>query len=189
MFVDLSGKMTVPSIGGKRNILIVQDDCTRFTRVYFLGKKSDAASAFESFLEGYRADCTPFAFMTVRSDNGVEVFGGGCGKLCYKRGIKREFTPADNPRSNDVAERTLALVNDTSLAARIQSPVLYPGAPAYPSLWAEAASWACHVLNRTATTANSGDKSPYEMWYGSPPPKVRIRSLASPNHHLQRHGA
>ena len=44
MFVDLSGKMTVPSIGGKRNTLIVQDDCTRFTRVYFLGKKSVAAS-------------------------------------------------------------------------------------------------------------------------------------------------
>ena len=40
MFVDLSGKMTVPSIEGKRNTLIVQDDCARFTRVYFLGKKS-----------------------------------------------------------------------------------------------------------------------------------------------------
>ena len=174
MFVDLSGKMAVLSIGGSRNTLIVQYDCTRFTQVYFLGKKSDAASAFESLLAGDRADGTPSAFMTVRSDNGVEVFRGGFGKLCCKRGIKQEFTPADNTKYNGVAERALAPVNDTSLAARIQSPVLCPGAPAYPSLWAEAVSWACHVLNRTATTANSGDKSPYEMWYGSPPPKVRI---------------
>ena len=36
VLVDLSGKMVVPNIGGKR-----------FTRVYFLSKKSDAASAFE----------------------------------------------------------------------------------------------------------------------------------------------
>ena len=42
--------------------------------------------------------------MTVRSDNGVEIFGGGFGKLYCKRGIKQEFTPADNPRSKGVAE-------------------------------------------------------------------------------------
>ena len=50
VFVDLSGKMAVPSIGGERYTVIVRDDHTRFTRVYFLAKKSDAVSAFESFL-------------------------------------------------------------------------------------------------------------------------------------------
>ena len=50
VFVDLSGKMAVPSIRGKQNTRIVGDDHLRFTRVHFLAKKSDAASAFESFL-------------------------------------------------------------------------------------------------------------------------------------------
>ena len=50
VFVDLSGKMAVPSIRGKRYTLIVRDDHTLFTRMYFLAKKSDAASALESFL-------------------------------------------------------------------------------------------------------------------------------------------
>ena len=50
VFVDLSGKMVVPSIGGKRYTLIVRDDHTRLTRVYVLAKKTDAPSAFESFL-------------------------------------------------------------------------------------------------------------------------------------------
>ena len=59
VFVDLSGKMPVPSIGGKRYTLLVRDDHTRFTRVYFLKQKSDAASAFESFLAEVRADGTP----------------------------------------------------------------------------------------------------------------------------------
>ena len=47
VFVDLSGKMAVPNIGGKRDTLTVRDDHTLFTRMYFLAKKLDAASAFE----------------------------------------------------------------------------------------------------------------------------------------------
>ena len=59
VFVGLSGKMTVPSVGREWYTLIVRDDCTRFTRVYFMGKKSDAVSKFESFLAEVRADGTP----------------------------------------------------------------------------------------------------------------------------------
>ena len=166
VFVDLSGKMAVPTIGGNRYTLIVRNDRTRLTRVCFLAKKSDAASAFESFLAEVRADGTPSTVMCVRSDNGGEFFGGEFGTLCRKRGIKQEFTPADSPKYNDVPERTLALISDTVLAAR---KILYPDAPSYPSLWAEAMSWACKALNRTAAKANPGNKSPYEIWYGSPP--------------------
>ena len=175
VFVDLSGKITVPSIGGKWYTLIVRDDSTRFTRVHFLGKKSDAVSAFESFLTEVRKDGTLSAVMAVRSDNGGEFFGRDFGKLCRKRGIKQEFTPVGSPKYNDVAERVLALINDAAFATRIQAPELYPGAPTYPSLWAEAVSWAWHVLNRTATTANPGHKTPDEMWYGSPPPPAEAR--------------
>ena len=169
VFVDLSGKMAVPSIGRKRYTLTVRDEYTRFTRVYFLAKTSDAASAFESFLAEVRADGTPSAVMCVRSDSGGNVFGGEHGTLCRKRGIKEEFTPADSPKYNGVAERALALINDTALAARIQARVLYPGAPSYPSLWAKSVSWARNALIRTATKVNPGTKSPYEMEYGSPP--------------------
>ena len=137
--------------------------------MYFIDRKSDAASTFESFLVEVRADSIPSADVAVRSDNGREVFGGDFGKLCRKRGIRQEFTPADIPKYNGVAERALALTNDTALATRIHEPVLSPGAPAYPSSWAEMVSWACNILNRPATIANYGDKSSYEMWYGSPP--------------------
>ena len=180
VFVDLSGPTAVKSIGGKRYTLIVRDDCTRFNRVYFLRHKSDAASAFESFLAEVRADGIPSTVMTVRSDNGREFFGGAFGELCRKRCIKQEFTPADSPKYNGVAERALGLINDAAAAARIQATELYPGAPDYPSLWAEAVSWACHALNCTATTANPGDKSPYEMWYGSPPPRGAVWPFLKP---------
>ena len=75
VFVDFSGKMAVPSIGGKRYTLIVRDDHTRFTRVHFLAKKSDAASAFKSLLTEFRADGTPSAVMCVPSNNEGDFFG------------------------------------------------------------------------------------------------------------------
>ena len=158
----------------------MRDDCTRFTRVYFLGEKSGAASAFESFFAEVQADGTPSPVMVVRSDNGGEFFGGDFGKLCRKRGIKQEFTPAVSPKYNGVAERALALINDTALAARIQAPVLYPGASTYPPLWAKAVFWACHFLKRTASTVNSGEKYQYEMRYGSPPPPGEVWPFLKP---------
>ena len=180
VFVDLSGPMSVQTIGGERYTLIVRDDYTRFIRVYFLRHKSDAASAFESFLVEVRADDTPSAVMAVRSDNVRVFFGGAFGELCRKRGNKQEFTPADSPKNNGVAERELGLINDAAVAARIQATELYPSAPNYPSLWAEAVSSACHALNCTATTANPGDESPYEMWYGSPPPRGEVWPFLKP---------
>ena len=169
MLVDFSGKMAVPSLGGKRYTLIGRDDHTRFTQVYFLAKKSNAAIVFESFLAEIRADSTPSAIMCVRSYSWEEFFGGELGTLCRKCGIKQEFTPADIPKYNTVTERALTLISGTALAARIHVQVLYPGAPSYTSLWAEAVSWTCNALNRTATKANPGNKSTYEMSYGSPP--------------------
>ena len=145
----------------------------RFTRVYFFRHKSDTGSAFESFLAEVRADDTPSAVMAVRSDNGREFSGGAFGELCRKRSIKQEVNPADSPKYNGVAERALGLINDVAVAVRIQATELYPNTPNYPSLWAEAAPWACHALNCTVTTANPGDKLPYEMWCGSPPPAER----------------
>ena len=155
-------------------------ECTRFTRVCFLRHKSDAASAFESFLAEVRADGTQSAVIAVQSDSGREFFGGAFGELYRKRGIIQEFTPADSPKYNGVAERALGLINDAAVAARIQATELHPGAPNYPSLWAKATSWACHALNCTATTANPGDKSPYEMWYGSPPPRGAVWPFLKP---------
>lgn len=61
--------------------------------------------------------------------------------MCYQA---KDFTPSDSLKYNGVAERALAVFNEVALAARIQAPELNPGAPTYPSLWAEAVPWATH---------------------------------------------
>ena len=107
----------------------------------------------------------------VRSDGGGEFSKGAFGALCTKEKIRQEFTTADSPQYNGVAERQIAIIEAAGLAARIQAAAKYPNEvfPRGESLWAEQAHWACHALNCTATSANPGYKSPHEMWFGSPP--------------------
>ena len=107
----------------------------------------------------------------VRSDGGGEFSKGTFGALCTTEKIRQEFTTADFPQYNGVAERQIAIIEAAGLAARIQAVAKYPNDvfPRGERLWAEKAHWACHALNCTATSANPGYKSLHEMWFGSPP--------------------
>ena len=97
-FVDLGGRKDVASVGGKHYPMIVKDDFTRRAWMYFLRNKSDAGSAFRSFLASVRADGTPSLVEIVRSDNGGEFFGGEFASVCNEILIKQEFTPAYSPQ-------------------------------------------------------------------------------------------
>ena len=127
--------------------------------------KSDAAKTFKQFLSDTRAVGVPSQVVTVQSAGGGEFCGGEFGDLCRSRCIKQEFTTADSPHYNGVAERALGFIETVAMAGRTQARELFPGAqlPATESLWAETSHWACDPLNRTATSANPANKSPHEM--------------------------
>ena len=180
-FVDLSGHKVVESLGRGRYALIVRDDFSWYTWVYFMRHKSDAAEMFEQFLVDTSADGVPSNVVIVRSDGGGEFRGRKFGDLCRSRDIKQEFTTADSPQFNGVAGRALDLIETAAIGRRIQARELFPGAqlPATESLCAEASHWTCDPLNHTATSDNPADKSPYEMWYGNPPAVVLLIFLKS----------
>ena len=167
-FVDLSGPKSVQLPGGKEYIMmIVRDDFSRFTRVIFLRTKDETATYFSKYL----AEIAPRKVEVVRSDGGGEFLKGAFGALCTTEKTRQEFTTADSPQYNGVAERQIAIIEAGGLAARIQAAAKYPTSffPLGESLWAEQAHWACHALNCTVTSANPGFKSTHEMWFGSPP--------------------
>ena len=72
VFVDLSGPKVVKSHGGKCYTLIMSDDFSRYTWVYTMRHKSDAAETFNQFLSDTRADSVPSQVVTVRSEGGGE---------------------------------------------------------------------------------------------------------------------
>ena len=146
--------------------MIARDDFSRHAWMYFVSHKYDAASALEKFVADLRVEGTPSEVVIVRSDGG-KFMEGKFEKLCRERKIKQEFTAADSPEYNRGVERGSAMIEPAALAARIQASELFPGCsiPVGPLLWAEAMNWACDAYNRTATVANSGNRSPYEMFY------------------------
>ena len=68
VFVDICGKKKVSGKGGKKYMLLICDDYSRFTWVYFLRSKSKAVVYFKQFLSDVRATGTPSTVEMVRSD-------------------------------------------------------------------------------------------------------------------------
>lgn len=125
LFLDLGGRMQFKSIGGSWYTLIIRDDCSRWTRVFFLKHKSDAADAFEKYLADYRVKGVPCEVYIARSDNAGESMGKFA-EVCRKHGIKQEYTPPHTPKYNGVAERGLGVITDAAMAGRIQAKELFP---------------------------------------------------------------
>ena len=113
----------------------------------------------------------------IRSDDAPELMGGRFAEICRKHNIKREFTSANTPQLNAVAERGLALIEKVAKASMYQAKVSFVdmGLPPMEKYWAEAHNFACDNLNRTATTSNKNMKSPYEVWHGKKPPPTLIQ--------------
>ena len=64
------------------------------------------------------------------------------------------------------------MVESAGVAAQVQARSLFRGfkIPSGSRLWSARNYWACYALNHTATTsANVGDKSPFEICCGTVP--------------------
>ena len=66
LFVDICGTKSVESIGGKRYMLLMWGDFSRFTWTYLMRQKSDAVTRFEQFVADERVAGIPSAVEVVR---------------------------------------------------------------------------------------------------------------------------
>ena len=185
ILIDLSGKKSVKSIGGNCFAMILRDDMSRHSWEYFLKSKADAPDALEQWLADTSAHGPPGI---IRSDDASELRGGRFAEICRKHTIKREFTSADRPQLNGVAERGLTLIEKLAKTATNQAKESFKdfSLPATDPLWPEAHNYACDVLNRTATSSNAEFRSPHEMLFGTPPPPILLEFLQPCFHRVNR---
>ena len=54
LHIDLLGPTRIESLGGKRYIMVIVDDFSRYTWVEFLREKSEACEKFELFARDYK---------------------------------------------------------------------------------------------------------------------------------------
>ncbi|GJS46935.1 putative ribonuclease H-like domain-containing protein [Tanacetum coccineum] len=160
LHMDLFGPTSVKSINHASYCLVITDDCTRFSWVFFLFANNETSGIFKNFIRQIENQLN-HRVKIIRSDNGTEFKNRDMLEFCGNKGIKQEYSNARTPQQNGVAER----MNRTLIeAARTMlADSLLP-----TTFWAEAVSTACYIFNRVRVTKPQ-NKTPYELLFGHKP--------------------
>ncbi|GKD85256.1 putative ribonuclease H-like domain-containing protein [Tanacetum coccineum] len=144
LHMELFGPVSVDSINKKRYCLVVTDDYSRFSWVFFLATKDETSDILCTFIIGLENQLN-HKVKIIRCDNGTEFKNHIMNEFCAKKGIKREFSVAKTPQQNGVAERKNRTLIEGARTMLADSLLPIP-------FWAEAVNTACYVLNRVLVT-------------------------------------
>ncbi|GJZ71203.1 putative ribonuclease H-like domain-containing protein [Tanacetum coccineum] len=137
LHMDLFGPTFVKSLNKKMYCLVVTDDFSRFSWVFFLASKDETSGIFKTFITSIENEIN-HKVKVIRCDNKTEFKNSKMNQFCEMKGIKREFSVARTPQQNGVAERknrTLIEAARTMLADSLLPT----------TFWAEAINTACYV--------------------------------------------
>ncbi|GJS55229.1 putative ribonuclease H-like domain-containing protein [Tanacetum coccineum] len=160
LHMDLFGPTSVRSLNHKTYCLVITDDFSRFSWVFFLRTKDETSGILKDFIRQIENQLNQ-KVKTIRCDNGTEFKNRDFIEFCGSKGIKREYSNARTPQQNGVAERkNMTLIE---AARTMLADSFLPN-----TFWAEAVSTACYVLNRVLVT-KPHNKTPYELVTGKIP--------------------
>ncbi|GJW32971.1 putative ribonuclease H-like domain-containing protein [Tanacetum coccineum] len=158
--MDLCGPMRVQSINGKKYILVIVDDYSRFTWVKFLRSKDETPAFVINLLKQLQVGLNKIVRF-VRTDNGTEFVNKDLIDYYENVGITHEKTVPRTPQQNGVVER-----RNRTLVEAARTMLIFSKAPLF--LWAEAVATACYTQNRSLIHTLH-DKTPYELVHDKKP--------------------
>nr|GEX36591.1 hypothetical protein [Tanacetum cinerariifolium] len=104
LYMDLCGLMRVESINGKKYILVIVDDYSRFTWVKCLRSKDEAPDFIIKFLKMIQVRLK-VPVRCIRTDNGTKFVNQTLREYYEEVGISLETSVARSPQQNGVVER------------------------------------------------------------------------------------
>ena len=171
LHMDLFGPVSTPSISGKKYTLVIVDEYSRFTWVFFLKAKSEAAEEIINFIKKAEIKYkTPVR--QLRSDNGTEFKNVTLNSFCDEKGISQCYSAARTPQQNGVAER-----RNRTLIEAARSMIAQAGI--HPWFWADAVHTACFTQNRSLIVKRH-QMTAYEVLKGRKPEIGFLRMFGSP---------
>ncbi|GJX27884.1 putative ribonuclease H-like domain-containing protein [Tanacetum coccineum] len=157
LHMDLFGLTFVSNLMNKKYFLVVTDDYSRFTWVFFLATTDETSGILKSFITKIE-NLVDKKVKIIRCDNGTEFKNKVMSEFCKQKGIKREFSVARTPQQNSVDER-----RNRTLIEAARTMLAYSKLPT--TLWAEAVNTTCYVHNRVLIV-KPHNKTPYELFRG-----------------------
>nr|GEX85925.1 hypothetical protein [Tanacetum cinerariifolium] len=152
--MDLCGPMRVESINGRKYVLVIVDDYSRYTWTYFLRSKDKTPKVLIDFLRlvqrGLHAQVR-----IVQTDKGMEFFNKTLHAYFASERINHQTYVARTPEQNGVVERwnsTLVEATRTMLSAA-KVPLFF---------WAEAIATTCFTQNHSLVIPRH-EKTPYDI--------------------------
>nr|GEU68089.1 integrase, catalytic region, zinc finger, CCHC-type, peptidase aspartic, catalytic [Tanacetum cinerariifolium] len=97
LHMDLCGPMRVASINGKKYILVMFDDYSRYTWVYFLRTKDEAKDMIIDFVNQIQRNLKA-EILTIQTDNGIEFKNEKLRAFYAKLGIVHKNSIARTPQ-------------------------------------------------------------------------------------------
>ena len=151
--------------------LVIVDDFSRYTWVFFLRDKSITQEVFKRFAKKAQNEYD-VTIKHVRSDNGTEFKNTHIEDFLDDNGITHEFSAAYTPQQNGVVERknrTLIEMARTMLS-EYKTPIRF---------WADAINTACHIVNHVYLHKFL-KKTSYELITGKKPNVSYLRVFGAP---------
>nr|GEX56242.1 hypothetical protein [Tanacetum cinerariifolium] len=92
LHMDLIGTTFVKSLNKKSYCLVVTDDYSRFTWVFFLATKDETSPILKTFITGLENQLS-LKVKVIRSDNGTEFKNNDLNQFCGLKGIQYSLLP------------------------------------------------------------------------------------------------
>ncbi|KAI3715136.1 hypothetical protein L6452_22105 [Arctium lappa] len=160
LHVDLCGPISVQSLAGKKYILVLIDEFSRYTWIEFIRAKSDVPERLIRLLKRLHVLFSS-KFQKLRSDNGTEFRNAKINSYLSEEGITPNFSAARTPQQNGVVERKNRTLVEAAIIMLAESDLL-------TNFWAEAVATTCFTQNR-ATIVKRFQKTSYELIHNRKP--------------------
>nr|GEV19512.1 hypothetical protein [Tanacetum cinerariifolium] len=160
LHMDLFGLKFVKSLNKKSYCVVITNDYSRFTWVFFLATKDETSPILKTFITGLENQLS-LKVKVIRNDNGTEFKNPDLNQFCEIKGIKKKFSVLRTPQQNGIAERKNRTLIEAARTMLADSLLPIP-------FWAEAVNTACYVQNRVLVT-KPHNKTPCELLHGRTP--------------------
>nr|GEV42661.1 retrovirus-related Pol polyprotein from transposon TNT 1-94 [Tanacetum cinerariifolium] len=141
LHMDLCGPMRVASINGKRYVLVIVDDYSRYTWTHFLRSKDETPEVLIDFLRLVQSGLQA-QVRIVRTDKGTKFLNQTLHAYFAVEGILHQTSVARTPEQNGVVKRrNRTLVEATRTMLSVAKVPLF--------FWAEAIATTCFTQNRS----------------------------------------